>query len=113
MARSTRYLEIIEEENLVENAKVMGEYLKKNLLELGEQFPKVITAIRGRGLLCSFDFVETDPAVRNKFIEKCHEKGLLILPCGKNSIRFRPALDIKKEDIDAAMKILKEVFSLL
>ena len=113
MARSTRYLEIIEEENLVENAKVMGEYLKKNLLELGEQFPKVITAIRGRGLLCSFDFVETDPAVRNKFIEKCHENGLLILPCGKNSIRFRPALDIKKEDIDAAMKILKEVFSLL
>ena len=113
MARSTRYLEIIEEEKLVENAKIMGEYLKDNLIKLEKEYPNVITAIRGRGLFCAFDFIDKDTEVRNKFINKCHEKGLLILPCGKNSIRFRPALDVKKEYIDTAMIILRDVLKCL
>ena len=64
MVRSTHFLQIIEEENLVENARVVGEHFLQRLLELQEEEP-VITAVRGRGLLLAFDL--PDPATREEF----------------------------------------------
>ncbi|MGI6370102.1 MAG: L-lysine 6-transaminase [Ignavibacteria bacterium] len=113
MVRSTRYLEIIEEDKLVENAKNMGNYLKENLINLEKELPNKITAVRGRGLFCAFDFINKDPNTRSKFLSECSKNGLLILPCGTNSIRFRPALDVRKQEIDETMVIIKKVLQSL
>jgi L-lysine 6-transaminase len=92
MVRSQRYLEIIEEEKLVENSRVVGDYLLKQLETMQTEYPSVISNARGLGLYCAFDL--NIPDERNKFRNSCYEKGLIILGCGERSIRFRPPLNV-------------------
>ncbi len=106
MVRSQRYLEIIQEENLVENARVMGDYLHKNLQQLQREFPSFVSNARGLGLFCAFDL--PDGTKRNDFRKKAYEKGLVILGSGNCSIRFRPPLNIKQEEVDAGVKMIRE-----
>ena len=101
MVRFTRYLEIIEEENLVENAAKMGEYLLNNLTEITNKYDR-ISNVRGKGLMIAFDF--EDSGIRNKFKDILYSNKILVLPCGSRSIRFRPPLNIKKEEIDIALE---------
>jgi L-lysine 6-transaminase len=106
MVRSTRYLEIIQEENLISNAKLQGKVLFNELRNLRGEFPDIINNIRHRGLFAAFDFLK--PEIRAKFLEKTMQNGLIILPCGDKSIRFRPALDIKADTILNGINIIKE-----
>ncbi len=105
MVRSTHFLEIIEEENLVENAGIVGEYLLNHLLELQKEEP-MISAVRGRGLFLAFDL--PDPATRDKFWKGFFDGGVLALKSGEKAIRFRPALDITKEVVDEAIDLLRQ-----
>jgi L-lysine 6-transaminase len=107
MVRSQRYLEIIEEENLVENSRVVGDYLLKQLEAMQTEFPSVISNARGLGLFCAFDL--NTPDERNKLKNSCYEKGLIILGCGERSIRFRPPLNVSKSEIDLGMSIIRKV----
>jgi L-lysine 6-transaminase len=106
MVRSQRYLEIIKEENLVENARVMGDYLQKNLHQLQQEFPSLVSNARGLGLFAAFDL--PDGTKRNEFRKKAYEKGLVILGSGNCSIRFRPPLNIKQDEVDAGVKMIRE-----
>jgi L-lysine 6-transaminase len=106
MVRSQRYLEIIEREHLVENARVVGEYLLRTLQELSEEFPVLILNPRGRGLFAAFDVVT--PEKRTEIQKKCLTKGLIILPCGEASLRFRPPLTVTADEIDRGMRIIRD-----
>ncbi|HRP01024.1 MAG TPA: L-lysine 6-transaminase [Candidatus Kapabacteria bacterium] len=106
MVRSTMYLEIIAEENLVENAANMGLYLLKKMNEIESEYPEFISNIRGKGLFAAFDL--PDGNLRKKFISDCYQNGLMILACGERSVRFRPALDINQETIDKGFDIIKQ-----
>ena len=107
MVRSQRILEIIEEDNLVENSAVVGKYLLEKLQSLGEKFPQLMSNIRGRGLMCAFDLPTTE--MRNEFRNYAFEMGLIVLPCGEKTIRFRPALICQKDDVDKAGAIMFDV----
>ena len=104
MIRSTHFLRIIEKENLVENARVLGEYFLKALLQLQSE-QSIMTGVRGRGLFIAFDL--PDPKTRDEFWKGLFDRGLLVLKSGDHSIRFRPALDITKEVVDEAMDLLR------
>lgn len=104
--RAKRYLEVIEEENLVSNAQFMGSYLLKELNKLQSEFPDIFSNARGSSLMCAIDL--KDKATRDSFRKKLFENGLMILGCGEKSIRFRPRLSVTKEDIDEAMDIMKK-----
>jgi L-lysine 6-transaminase len=104
MIRSTHFLRIIEEENLVENARVVGKYFQKALEQLQHEQP-IITAVRGRGLFIAFDL--SDPKTRDEFWKGVFDRGLLVLKSGDHSIRFRPALDITTEVVDEAIGLLR------
>jgi L-lysine 6-transaminase len=106
MVRFTKYLEIIEEENLVENARQSGNYLLKKLNEIESEYSKFITNSRGRGLFCAMDFPTKED--RDLFRQKCYDNGLILLGCGNSTVRFRPALNVKPEEIDEAIIILKK-----
>jgi len=106
MVRSQRYLEIIEEDNLVENARIVGEHLINRLNELQSDFPKLVSNVRGRGLFCAFDLPTTEQ--RNELRKKALSKGLVILGSGERAMRFRPPLTIQKNQIDEGINILKE-----
>jgi L-lysine 6-transaminase len=103
--RSTHYLRIIEEERLVENARVQGANFLAGLQALAAKFP-VLTAVRGRGLMMAFDLPNT--ALRDAFWKGAYEIGLLVVRCGERSIRLRPVLDLKGEVIDEALRIMDE-----
>ncbi|MCE9626873.1 MAG: L-lysine 6-transaminase [Candidatus Eisenbacteria bacterium] len=104
MVRCQRYLEIIEEEKLVENSAKVGSYLLTQLEALQKEMPDVLSNARGRGLLCAIDF--KDSATRNAVSDKAYELGMVILGCGHHSLRFRPPLDITTSEIDEAMSLL-------
>ncbi|MBA3544178.1 MAG: L-lysine 6-transaminase [Chthoniobacterales bacterium] len=105
MVRSTHFLQIIEEENLVENARVVGEHFLDRLLELQKEEP-MMTAVRGRGLFLAFDL--PDPATRNEFWKGLFESGVFALKSGERAIRFRPTLDITTEVVDEAIDLLRQ-----
>ncbi len=107
MARATKYLEIIDEDNLVENAKIMGELIQNELLMLQLDYPDLISNVRGKGLFCAFDL--PNKFMRDNFKRLCYENKLLILGCGFKSIRFRPALNINYENIAKGIKIIRNV----
>ena len=111
MVRSKKILEIIDEENLVENAKTQGDYLIEKLSDIQSEFPHLISNVRGLGLMCSFDLPNSEIQKTFKIISE-NEK-LLILGCGSRTIRFRPALNVKKEDIDSGLQIIRKVLNLL
>ena len=106
MVRFGRYLEIIEEEKLVDHAREMGDHLLEKLQELGEAHPERVTNVRGKGLMCAFDL--PDGETRDRFLKLAFGAGLLVLACGKRSVRFRPVLDVRREDLDAGIAIVEQ-----
>jgi L-lysine 6-transaminase len=106
MVRAQRYLEIIHEDNLVDNARVMGDYLQQQLRNLQSDFPSMVFNPRGLGLFCAFDLPTTEQ--RNTLRGKAFEKGLVILGSGTLSMRFRPPLTITRDEIDFGVKVLRE-----
>jgi L-lysine 6-transaminase len=106
MIRAQRYLEIIHEENLVENARVQGDYLYSKIVELSEEFPSIISNPRGKGLMCAFTVAEAQ--MRDLLKQKCYDEGVIIIGCGDRSIRFRPALNITKEEINMGLNVMRD-----
>ncbi|MFQ6618969.1 MAG: aminotransferase class III-fold pyridoxal phosphate-dependent enzyme, partial [Fidelibacterota bacterium] len=106
MVRFSRYLEIIDEENLVENARVQGEYLLEKLNCMGGELNGKIKNIRGRGLMAAFDVSSSEE--RDKIRSKIYENGVAILGCGQKTIRFRPPLNINRNEIDEGLEIISK-----
>jgi L-lysine 6-transaminase len=105
MVRATQYLRVIDDENLVERAAETGQYLLEGLQRLAAQHP-IVTAVRGRGLMCAFDL--PDAETRNSLRRACYDRQMLVLGCGERSIRFRPMLDVDSTDIDRGLETLDE-----
>jgi L-lysine 6-transaminase len=110
MVRFQRFLEIIEEDDLVENARVVGEYLLEGLRGLQGEFTTLVGNARGRGLMIAFD---TDPEKRKPLLAKCFELGMLTLPCGSRSVRFRPPLTLTRSEADSGLDILRRALQSL
>ena len=110
MVRSTQILQIVEEDNLCDNATNIGNYLKQNLEQLAQKFDS-ISNVRGKGLLCAFDF--PDKEIRNLFIKEGLANNVMFLGCGDRTIRFRPALCIEKQHIDQGLTVMEKILPLL
>ncbi|MFA7447633.1 MAG: L-lysine 6-transaminase [Weeksellaceae bacterium] len=106
MIRFKLILEVIEQENLLENVRVQGEFLKSELEKLQENHSNV-SNVRGMGLFCSFDLTSTEE--RDAVINKAFENKLILLSCGEKTIRFRPHLNVKREDLEKVSEILNEI----
>ena len=109
MVRFTIYLELIEKENLVNMASENGSYLLSSLQSLQEENGDLISNVRGRGLFCAYDLPSND--YRDKLITNMEAEGAMVLGCGQSSIRFRPHLNITKDEIDRAMSMTKKALS--
>ncbi len=109
MVRSARYLEIIEEDGLVENTAEVGEVFLDLLHEIQAEFPEIVSNARGRGLLLAFDL--PDAATRNAIRQACWGEGLATLACGPRSLRFRPSLIFSEDDAERAIALLRGVLA--
>ncbi|HSR68178.1 MAG TPA: L-lysine 6-transaminase [Acidobacteriota bacterium] len=109
MVRCGMYLQIYEEENILQHVSEMGQRLLERLHDLQEEFPDKISNVRGKGLLCAFDMV--DSATRKAFLRRLFEERLLMLPCGRRSVRFRTPLNISWDDLQEGLGIIHKVVS--
>lgn len=106
MVRFKKYLEIMVEDDLVKNAEVVGEHLLNRITVLSQNHPGIISNPRGKGLFCAMDV--PDAKIRSTLLGKIFDKGVIMLPSGQNSIRFRPPLIITKELIDETIEIVEK-----
>ncbi|HLM90706.1 MAG TPA: acetyl ornithine aminotransferase family protein [Thermoplasmata archaeon] len=110
-AASLAALGVIEKEHLLENTRTQGAYLIARLHELQSKYEE-IGDVRGLGLMVATEFVTDrttkEPAVRlrDRIIEESYRRGLILLPCGKSSIRYIPPLIVRREQIDEGVEIV-------
>jgi L-lysine 6-transaminase len=111
MVRFARFLEIITEDRLVENARKVGEHLLRGLRALEAELGGVMSNARGRGLMIAFD-LET-PERRSSAHRAIVDNGLLVLTCGTRSIRFRPHLNLTENEADQGLEIVRRSLAAL
>jgi len=111
MVRISLYLEIIAKEDLVNQAATNGDYLLEKLHAIQADFDGVVHNARGSGLFAAFDLL--DGSTRDTLANLIIAEGALILGSGKKSIRFRPHLNITREEIDLADEIIRRALAKL
>ncbi len=107
MARCSHILRIIEEENLVENARRQGERLLAGVQQLAGDFPEVVSNPRGLGLMCAFD--APDSRTRDQLVKAFFAEKLLLVGCGSRSIRFRPHLVVSEGEIEQGLATIRAI----
>jgi len=109
-------IEVIED-GLLSNANEVGEYLKGALSDIQSRHPSM-GDVRGIGLMIGVEFVKdknnrkADGAIRDRIVDLAFERGLLLLGCGKNVIRFSPPLTINKKEVDEGLMIFDKALTL-
>ncbi len=104
------------EKRLMANAAAIGDHLLKRLREMQSRH-RLIGDVRGQGLMIGLECVR-DPETkemaveeRDQIVQRCFQRGLLLLGCGQNVIRLVPPLTITKRDADTAVDILESVLT--
>lgn len=109
-------LEVIEQEGLLDKAADTGEYILDALAEMEARHPS-IGEIRGRGLMLGVEFVkdrqskERAVELRDHVIQRAFESGLLLIPCGTNSIRLTPALNIERPLVEEGLHLFEQALT--
>jgi acetylornithine aminotransferase/acetylornithine/N-succinyldiaminopimelate aminotransferase len=115
-AVALKVLEVIERENLAQNARRIGELLKVGLEQLALRFPSVVRNVRGLGLMLAFELVPElslpgDNKKTQAFRFACllHQAGLLTIPAGAAVLRILPPLNLRETEAVEALAILESV----
>ncbi|MDC3042805.1 aspartate aminotransferase family protein [Candidatus Pelagibacter sp.] len=107
MAVGNTVMDIVSNKKFLNNVKKSSKYFFSNLFNLKEKYPKIIKEIRGRGLLIGIQLY-TD---QTKFIKKLMDNRLLTIRAAENVVRILPPLNVKREEIDIALKVIDKVCS--
>ena len=105
MKIGTTVLDIISKKTFLNNVKKNSKYFYLKLENLKEKYPKIIKDIRGRGFLIGLQLYRD----QTNFIKKLTENKLLTIRAAENVIRILPPLNVKKKEIDQALKIINKV----
>jgi acetylornithine/N-succinyldiaminopimelate aminotransferase len=100
-------MDIISNKKFLKNVKSISEYFLSNLNKIQNEYPNIIKEIRGRGLLIGIK-LKVD---QTKFIKKLMDNNLLTIRAAENVVRILPPLNVKKNEINQSLKILKKVCS--
>jgi predicted acetylornithine/succinylornithine family transaminase len=100
-------LEVIETDGILESCRQAGQYLGRGLERLAEKHPAIAVEARGRGLLRGLAVKKDAPAI----VAAARDKGMLLSVAGTSTIRFVPALNVRREHLDEALGILDEVLA--
>ena len=111
MVRSQRYFEVIDEEKLVDNAARVGAYFISELQRFSDEFPQLVTNVRGRGLMAAFDLPTGDQ--RNAAIAAMMQNDVMVLSSGHRSVRFRPALNLSMDEAAEGIRRMEKALQTL
>ncbi|HKZ70612.1 MAG TPA: acetyl ornithine aminotransferase family protein [Anaerolineales bacterium] len=105
------------DEGYIANSAAMGEYTLDALQEIAARHPSLGDA-RGKGLMIGAEFVknketkERGPDLRDAAVHHAFEHGLLLLGCGRNTVRFTPPLNVTQADIDEGLEIFEHAVTM-
>ena len=100
-------MDIISNKKFLKNVKSISKYFLLNLNKIKIEYPNIIKEIRGRGLLIGIQ-LKTD---QTEFIKKLMDNNLLTIRAAENVVRILPPLNVKKNEINQSLKIIKKVCS--
>ena len=107
MAVGNTVMDIVSNKKFLNNVKILSKYFILNLNQLKEKYPQVIKEIRGRGFLIGIQ-LHKDQA---KFIKNLMDNKLLTIRAAENVVRILPPLNVKKNELHKALKIISKVCS--
>jgi acetylornithine/N-succinyldiaminopimelate aminotransferase len=102
-------MDIISNKKFLKNVKRISEHFLSNLNKIKDEYPNIIKEIRGRGLLIGIQ-LKID---QTKFIKMLMDNNLLTIRAAENVVRILPPLNVKKNEINQSLKIIKKVCSKL
>jgi L-lysine 6-transaminase len=106
MVRSQRYFEVIDEEGLVDNAATVGGFFLSELQRFADDFPSLVSNVRGRGLMAAFDLPSKE--TRNAALEAFMANDVMVLASGNQSARFRPPLNLSMDEASEGIKRMEK-----
>lgn len=121
-AVALRVLEVIERENLADNAREQGAFLKAGLEALAGRYPGVIRQVRGLGLMLGFELAprEQIPALAGvdqpaalQVVQRLHDAGVLTVPAGPQVVRLLPPLNLSRTEAEAGLAAIEQVLGAL
>ena len=107
MSVGNEVMDIISNKKFLKNIKNLSKYFLKNLNDIKDKYPNIIKQIRGKGLLIGIQLHKD----QTLFIKKLMENKLLTIKAAENVIRILPPLNVKKSEIDIALKVISKVCS--
>ena len=105
MSVGNAVLDIIFKKGFLINVQKISNYFNKELIKIKNDYPKIIKEVRGTGLLIGLQLFKEQA----EFIKKLEDNRLLTIRAAENVIRILPPLNVKKSEIDLALKIIKKV----
>ena len=105
MAVGNTVMDIVSNRKFLNNVKKLSKYFLFYLNQLKEKHPKIIKEIRGRGLLIGIQLQKD----QSKFIKKLMDNKLLTIRAAENVVRILPPLNVKKNELQQALKIINKV----
>ena len=105
MSVGNEVMDIISNKKFLNNIKNLSKYFLKNLNDIKDKYPNIIKQIRGKGLLIGIQLHKD----QTLFIKKLMENKLLTIKAAENVIRILPPLNVKKSEIDTALKVIDKV----
>ena len=109
-------LDVIEREDLAENARRIGDSLMAELQALAKNYPKVLCAVRGFGLIIGLEFEpkllafageKRSPATQ--VVNRLHKAGVLTVPAANSVVRLLPALNLSQRQAEEGLRAIEEV----
>jgi len=107
MSVGNKVMDIVSNKKFLNNVKKLSKYFLSNLNKIKEKYPSVIKQIRGRGFLIGIQLHQD----QTNFIKKLMENKLLTIRAAENVVRVLPPLNVKKSELDEALKIINKVCS--
>lgn len=104
-AVALKIFEVIQKENLAENARRTGEFLLGELQQLQKQFPEIIRVVRGFGFMIGIEFQAKFKAV--DMVNALHKRNVLTVPAGASVIRLLPALNLRKSEAEEGLRAIE------
>ena len=105
MAVGNTVMDIVSSKKFLNNIKKLSKYFLSNLNVLKKKYPKVIKEIRGRGYLIGIQTYKD----QTMFIQRLMDKKMLTIRAAENVVRILPPLNVKKNELDQALKIIGKV----
>jgi acetylornithine/N-succinyldiaminopimelate aminotransferase len=113
-AVALKVMEVIQRDKLADNARQIGAYLQGELTRMMKQYPSVIVAVRGLGLMLGFELAQKIPAFSQspktpslQFVNRMHEAGVLTIPAGNQVIRFLPPLNLSRSEAEEGVAAIE------